>query len=411
MNKRRVVITGLGAVTPVGNDVTSMWENMLKGTNGINKITLFDASSMRVQIAGEIKNLDIAKYLEPRQADRLDRVIILGLIAATQAYEDAKLANVEIDRYRFGTFVSSGIGGLGTIWQESQVAVARGIDRISPFFVPNSIINLVGGNIAIKYQVKGPNIPVVTACSSATNSMGEAFRYIRDGYIDLAFAGGAEAPINALGIGGFAAMKALNFTNDINLASIPFDKRRSGFVMGEGAGIMIFEEYKHAIKRGAKIYAEVIGYGATSDAFHITAPEETAEGIKKCIEFAMSDAQIAPQDIDYINAHGTGTILNDRIETRGIKRALGDAAYKVNISSTKSMTGHMLGATGAIESIAAVLAIRDGMIPPTINTTESDPDCDLNYTLGHAVKREVKVAMNINLAFGGQNAVLIFRKV
>lgn len=409
--RKRVVVTGLGAVTPVGNDVSTMWQNMLKGVNGIAKITLFDASSLKVQIAGEVKNLEFEKYIDARQIRRSDRTILLGLVAATQAYEDAKLKPEQYNPFRFGTFVTSGIGGLNTIWEEAQTAVAKGADRMSPFFIPNSIINLIGGNISIKYQVKGPNLPVVTACSASTNAIGEAYRYIRDGSLDLAFAGGAESSINALGIGGFSVMKALHTSNDPDKASIPFDANRSGFVMGEGAGVIILEEYHHAKRRNAPIYAELVGYGSTSDAFHITAPDETAEGVTECLKMALNDAHIKPEKIAYINAHGTSTPLNDRIETLGIKNALGSWAYKVNISSTKSMTGHMLGATGAVESIVTIKTISEGWIPPTIHYTTPDPACDLNYTPNQAVQRPVDYAMNINVGFGGQNAALIFKKV
>ncbi len=409
--KRRVVVTGLGVVSPVGNDVETMWAALLKGTNGIGAITRFDASASRVKIAGEVKNLDASAYVDERQAARLDRTIILALVAAGQAYDDAKLAEVSIDRYRIGCFVSSGMGGTDTIWTEGQRAATKSPDRMMPLFVPNSIINLIGANIAIKYKIKGPNLPVVTACSSGTNAIGEAYRYIKDGYIDIALTGGSESAINPLGISGFSVMRALNFSNDVNRASIPFDRARSGFVIGEGAGVLVLEEYEHAINRGAKIYAEVVGYGTTTDAFHITAPDETAEGIKECLLMALREAGIGKDGVDYINTHGTSTVLNDKIETLGIKHAFGEAAYSINLSSTKSMTGHMLGATGAIESIVAILTIRDKIIPPTINTTDLDDDCDLNYTLGHAVKRDVSVAMNINLGFGGQNAAIVFRKV
>ncbi|HAV20186.1 MAG TPA: beta-ketoacyl-[acyl-carrier-protein] synthase II [Firmicutes bacterium] len=409
--KRRVVVTGLGAVCPVGNDVNSMWAAMLEGKNGIGPITLFDTTLSRVKIAAEVKNFDASKYLDERQIARLDRTILLGLVAASQAYEDADLASVTIDRYRIGTFVTSGMGGSTTIWTESQHAAAKGPDRMSPYFIPNSIVNLVGGNITIKFNIKGPNLPVVTACSSSTNSIGEAYRYIKDGYLEIALAGGAEAAINPLGISGFTVLRALNFSNDPARASIPFDRERTGFVLGEGAGVLVLEEYEHALARHANIYAEVVGYGNTSDAYHITAPDETGESITMCLNFALEEAGIKPEQVDYINAHGTSTVLNDRIETRAIKQAFGPHAYKLNISSTKSMTGHMLGATGAIESIAAILSIRDGIIPPTINTRETDADCDLNYTLGQAVKRRVDISMNINMGFGGQNAAIVFKKV
>ncbi|MFZ9197313.1 MAG: beta-ketoacyl-ACP synthase II [Bacilli bacterium] len=408
--KKRVVITGLGAVTPIGNNVSTMWQNMMQGVNGIGMISLFDTATSKVKVAAEIKHLDPSKYLDERSAAKLDRVIVLGIMAASEAYEDAQLNVNSVDPYRFGTFVTSGIGGLNSIWAESQVATSRGLDRVSPHFITNAIINLVGGNISMRFKAKGPNLPVVTACSASTNSIGEAFRYIRDGYLDVAFAGGSESSINALGIAGFAVMRALHSGDNPAQASMPFDKKRSGFVMGEGAGVLILEEYEHAKARGAKIYAELVGYGSTSDAFHVTAPDETAEGISKCMELALKDANIQPQDVDYINAHGTSTPLNDRIETLGIKKVFGPHAYQLNVSSTKGMTGHMLGATGAVESIACILALVNQTVPPTITTSELGPDCDLNYTLGQPVKRKVQYALNINLGFGGQNAALIFKK-
>jgi 3-oxoacyl-[acyl-carrier-protein] synthase II len=408
--KRRVVITGLGAVTSVGNNVEETWEGIKNGKNGISPITLFDTEDMKVKIAGEVKGLDFEQFLDKREIKRLDRVIILGLIASHEAYYDANLENLEIDPYRFGTFVASGIGGLGTIVEESRKAFEKGGDRVSPFFIPNAIVNLIGGHIAIKYHAKGPALPIVTACSAATNAIGEAFRYIRDGYCDVAFAGGSEATINILGVGGFTTMKALNTTNDINNASIPFDKRRSGFVIGEGSGMMILEAYEQAKKRGAKIYGEIVGYGTTCDAYHITAPDESAEGIATCIKLALEDANINPEQLDYINAHGTSTPHNDRLETLAFKKALGEAAYKVNISSTKSMTGHALGATGAIEGVICLKAIEDSVIPPTINLQVPDEACDLNYTPNKSVSREVNYALSNSAGFGGQNAAIIFKK-
>ncbi len=409
--KRRVVITGMGLVSPMGNTVDASFEAMVQGKNGIDRITLCDVEGWKVQLAGEIKHLNFEDYLDKKEIKRSDRAMILGLIAAIQAYEQAGLEGVPINRQRFGTFVSSGIGGLNTIYEEVRNCVLRGQDRISPFFIPNSIINLIGGVIAIRFQAKGPNLPVVTACSAATNSMGEAFRYIRDGYLDLAFAGGSEAPINPVGVGGFASLRALNVSNDPERASVPFDTRRSGFVIAEGAGVMIFEEYEHAKKRGANIIAEIVGYGTSSDAFHMTAPDEAAEGIESCIRLTLEDAGVMPEDVGYINAHGTSTLLNDRLETLGIKKAFGEAAYQVNISSTKSMHGHALGAAGAIESIATVKALVTSMIPPTIHLEQPDPECDLNYTPNVAVEREMDYAMNINIGFGGQNAALLFKKV
>lgn len=408
--KRRVVITGLGVVCPVGNNVSEMWESLVNGKHGIDFITQFDTTNMKVKIAGEVKDLNIEEYLDPKEAKRLDRTMIFGLVAAEQAYNSANLQNAQIDRDRFGVFVSSGIGGLNTINQEAKKAYERGGDRVSPFFIPNSIINLIGGNIAIKYQAKGPALPIVTACSASTNAIGEAFRYIRDGYIDLCFAGGAESSINQLGIGGFSSMRALNFSNDPGNASIPFDKNRSGFVMAEGAGILILEEYDHAKKRGAKILAEVIGYATNCDAFHITAPDESATGITKCMNLAIQDANIKFEEITYINPHGTSTPYNDRLETLAIKNVFNEHAYNINISASKSMTGHLLGATGAIEAIITIKVLEEGIIPPTINIKENDPDCDLNYTPDKAIKREVKYGMSNSLGFGGQNASLIFKK-
>ncbi|MDD4077793.1 MAG: beta-ketoacyl-ACP synthase II, partial [Bacilli bacterium] len=345
-----------------------------------------------------------------RESRRLDRVAIFALIASIQAYEQAGLENANINRDRFGVFVASGIGGMQTINEESLKSHAKGPDRVSPFFVPNAIINLIGGNIAIKFQAKGPNLPIVTACSAGTNSIGEAFRYIRDGYLDIALAGGTEAPINELGVGGFTSMRALNTSNDPKTASIPFDYRRSGFVIAEGAGVIILEEHEHAKKRGVNIYAELIGYGSTCDAYHITAPDESALGITKAIQIALCDAGIKPEMIEHINPHGTSTPYNDRLETLAFKKALGDHAYKVNISGTKSMTGHSLGATGAIEAILTIKAITDDICPPTINYCEFDPDCDLNYTPNQPVRRTVNYAINNNVGFGGQNATLIFKK-
>lgn len=407
---RRVVITGMGVLTPIGNTVDEMWDSLIHGRCGIDKITLFDASNMKVQIAGEVKNIDIEKYLEPREYRKLDRTMLLGLIAASQAYHDADLEDADIDRDRFGVFVTSGIGGINTIKEEAEKAYEKGGDRVSPYFIPNSIINLVGGQIAIKFKAKGPNIPVVTACSAGTNAIGEAFRYIRDGYLELAFAGGTEAPLNALSVGGFTSMRALNTSNDKDNASIPFDKNRSGFVVAEGAGVIILEEYEHAIKRGAKIYAELIGYGSTCDAFHITAPDESAEGITKAILGSLKDANISPDVIDYINPHGTSTPYNDRLETLAFKKAFGDHAYQINISGTKSMTGHSLGAVGAIEAIITIKTIIEGIVPPTINLRTPDEECDLNYTPNKAAQRNVNYAISNSVGFGGQNATLVFKK-
>jgi len=410
MMKRRVVITGMGCLTSVGNDVASTWKAIQNGQNGIGFITLFDASAAKVKIAGEVKNFNPAPVLDAREARRLDRVIQLGIVAAQEAYDASGLTREGVDPYRFGTYIASGIGGLNTIWEEAQVAISRGPDRTSPFFIPNAIINLIGAHVSIRFQAKGANIPVVTACSASTNAIGEAFRTIRDGYLDLAFAGGSESAINAFGIAGFANMRALNASNDPENASMPFDLRRSGFVMAEGAGILILEERGRALQRGAPIIAEIVGYGTTSDAYHVTAPEETAESIERCLLNALADAGIQPADVSYINAHGTSTLLNDRTETLGIKKAFGPAARQLSISSTKSMTGHALGATGAIESILTVKAIVDSIVPPTIHYVVPDPDCDLDYTPNVAKRRVMEYAMNVNFGFGGQNAAVVFKK-
>ena len=412
MSKRRVVITGLGLVSPIGNDVKTSFQSAIEGKNGIDQVTLFDTTNWKVKIAGEVKNLNFEDYIEKKSIKRQDRVINLALVAAKEAYEQSGLNEENIgDPYRFGTFVGSGIGGLTTINRETEVSVLRGLDRMSPFFIPSAIINLIGGAISMIYQAKGPNLPVVTACSAATNSIGEAFRYIRDGYLDVAFAGGSEAPINPIGVNGFANMRALIQTDDIHQASMPFDARREGFVIAEGAGVLILEEYERAISRGANILGEIVGYGTTSDAFHITAPDEEANGVARALELALKDAGIEKEDIDYINAHGTSTPLNDKYETLGIKKVFKDHAYKLHVSSTKSMTGHALGAAGAIESVFVVEALNHGIIPPTINYKEKDPDCDLNYTPNVAVKKDLNYAINMNLGFGGQNAILIFKKV
>lgn len=408
--KRRVVITGLGTVNPIGNDVKSTWESVLVGKNGIDKITLFDISGQKPYLAGEVKDLIPEDHIPPKEVRRMDRTTILALIAATEAYNDSGISETEFDHDRFGVFVGSGIGGLSTIYDETKKAVEKGADRISPFFIPNSIVNLVGGNIAIKYKAKGPALPIVTACSSATNSIGEAFRYIRDGYLELVLAGGAEAPINVLGIAGFSNMKAISPNMDKDRASIPFDLERSGFVIAEGAGILMLEELEHAKKRHAKIHAEIVGYNSNCDAFHITQPDESAEGIIKCMKNAMLDGNVQPEWIDYINPHGTSTYYNDRMESKGIREVFGDHAYKLSIGATKSMHGHSLGAVGGIESIITVRAMQEGIVPPTINYRVEDPECDLDYTPNQHKSRKIKYALKNSLGFGGHNATVIYKK-
>jgi 3-oxoacyl-[acyl-carrier-protein] synthase II len=408
--KRRVVITGLGAVTPIGNNVKDMWESAKAGKNGIGEITLFDISQQKPYLAAEVKDFDIGDVIPPKEARRMDRATQLALVAAQEAYEHAGLDKAAFDHESFGTFIGSGIGGLETIDKETKKAAEKGADRLSPFFIPNTIVNLVGGNVAIKFNAKGPSFPIVTACSSATNSIGEAYRYIKDGYIDLAMAGGAEAPINALGVGGFSSMRAISPNLDKDRASIPFDKERQGFVIGEGAGILILEEYEHAKKRGANILAEIVGYHTNCDAFHITQPDESAESITKCMQLAVKDAGIEPDMIDMISPHGTSTYYNDRMESKGIRKAFGDHAYKISISGTKSMHAHSLGAVGGIESAIAIMAMREGIVPPTINYKVEDPECDLDYTPNKARKREINYVLKNSLGFGGHNASLVFKK-
>lgn len=408
--KRRVVITGMGAVTPIGNNIKDMWESAKAGKNGIDEITLFDISQQKPYLAAEVKDFEIGDAIAPKEARRMDRATQLALVAAKEAYEDAGLDKAEFDHDRFGTFIGSGIGGLQTIDKETKRAAEKGADRLSPFFIPNTIVNLVGGNVAIKLKAKGPSFPIVTACSSATNSIGEAYRYIKDGYIELAMAGGAEAPINALGVGGFSSMRAISPNLDKNRASIPFDKERAGFVMGEGAGLLVLEEYEHAKKRGAYILAEIVGYHTNCDAFHITQPDESAESITKCMQLAVKDAGIELEMIDMISPHGTSTYYNDRMESKGIKKAFGDHAYKISIAATKSMHAHSLGAVGGIESAITIMAMREGIVPPTINYKVKDPECDLDYTPNKAKKREIKYALKNSLGFGGHNATIIFKK-
>lgn len=408
---RRVVITGLGTINPLGHTVEETFTNMINGVNGIDIIKYFNPERIKVKIAGEIKNLDFEKYFDKREIKRNDRVNLYGIIAADEAMKHANFNENDFDSWRFGVYVSSGIGGMDTLYEEITVAADKGPSRVSPFFVPKTIVNMTGGLISIKHGLQGPNIPMVTACSASTNAIGEAFRSIKHGYMDLALAGGSEAPISEIGVSAFSSIRALNQTLDINRASTPFDKDRQGFVLAEGSAVLVLEEYEHAKKRGANILAEIVGYGTTADAHHITAPLEDASGITRAINNAISEANIKPEAIDYINAHGTSTPLNDKIETLGIKKALKNHAYNVNISSTKSMTGHALGAAGAIESVTCVKVIETGIIPPTINYQTKDPDCDLNYTPNKAVTKNVNYAMNINIGFGGHNAVLIFKKV
>ena len=407
---RRVVVTGIGAISPVGNDAQTMWKNMLDGVCGIEEITAFDTSDLKVHIAGTVKGFEPEKYFEKREAKKLDIYCQYALAAAQQAVDDSGILG-KIDENRFGVYIGAGIGGLNTFVNNTLGLYHGGPRKVSPFFIPMMIGNIATGNAAIRFNAKGVTLSVMSACATGTNSIGEAFHAIKDGYADAIIAGGAEAVVAPLTIAGFQNMKALSTNPDPKKASRPFDKDRDGFVMGEGAGILILEEYEHAKARGAKIYAEFAGYGNTCDAHHVTAPDPEGAGLARAIRIAFDEANVPDDAQIYINAHGTSTHLNDLTETMAFKSALGDKAYDASISSTKSMTGHMLGATGAIEAIAAVKAIDDGMIPPTINLDEPDEGLDLDYTPNKAKKRDVNVAASTNLGFGGHDACVVFKKI
>ena len=408
--KRRVVITGMGAVSPIGNTAEEMWQSAREGRCGIGPITHFDTTNHKVKLAGEVKDLDFTPYLDKKELRRMDLFSQYAMVAAIQAWRDSGLDYEKIDPTRFGVDISSGIGGINTIETEYERGREKGFDRVSPFFVPMDISNLAAGNVAIKLGAKGMCTCVVTACAGGSNAIGDAFRMIRDGYQELMLAGGSEAAITKLAIGGFTSMKALCESDDPTRASIPFDAERSGFVMGEGAGVLMLEEYEHARARGAKIYAEIVGYGATCDAYHITSPAPGGEGGARAMVEAVKDAGIQPEDIDYINAHGTSTSLNDKFETAAVKEAFGDYAYKLAMSSTKSMTGHLLGAAGAIEAIITARALQDGFIPATINYRTPDPECDLDIVPNEGRKAELRYAMSNSLGFGGHNASLVLKK-
>ena len=407
---RRVVVTGLGAVSPVGNDIPTMWQNMLGGVNGIREIDRFDTSDLKVHIAGLVRDFAPERYFEKREAKKLDLYCQYAIAAAQQAVDDSGILGT-IDEERLGVYIGAGIGGLETFVNNTVGLDHGGSRKVSPFFIPMMIGNIATGNVAIRFKAKGVSLSVMSACASGTNSVGEAFHAVKDGYADAVIAGGAEAVVHRLTIAGFQNMKALTPNPDPDKASRPFDKDRDGFVMGEGAGVMVLEEYEHAKARGAKIYAEFAGYGNTCDAHHVTAPDPEGAGLRRAIEIAFAEAGVSDDAQIYINAHGTSTHLNDMTETMAIKNALGQKAYDCNISSTKSMTGHMLGATGAIEAIAAVKALETGMIPPTIHLDEPDEGLDLNYTPNTAVRRDINVAASTNLGFGGHDACVVFKKV
>lgn len=407
---RRVVVTGMGAISPVGNDIDTMWANMLAGVNGVEKITSFDTSDLKVHLAGTVKNFEPEKYIEKRELRKLDIYCQYAIAAAQQAVDDSGILG-NINEERFGVYIGAGIGGLHSFVNNVTALNEGGPRKVSPFFIPMMIGNIATGNVAIRFKAKGVSLSVMSACATGTHSIGEAFHAIKDGYADAIIAGGTEAVIAPLTIAGFQNMKALSTNEDPETASRPFDKNRDGFVMGEGAGMLVLEEYEHAKARGAKIYAEFAGYGNTCDAHHVTAPDPEGAGLARAIKIAMAEAGTTDDDQLYINAHGTSTHLNDLTETMAFKSALGEKAYDANISSTKSMTGHMLGATGAIEAIVSVLTLRDGMIPPTIHLNEQDEELDLNYTPNKAVKRDVTVAASTNLGFGGHDACVVFKKI
>lgn len=408
---RRVVVTGMGAVTPLGNNVKQTWESLKSGKNGIAPITLFDTKQFKAKLGAQVKDFDPKEYMEVNDILRTDRYAQFAVAAAQQAADDSKIEGT-VEPERFAVLFGTGIGGIGTFENEHTKLMQRGPRRVSPLFVPMMIANMASGLIAIRHDCRGGAMPAVTACASGSNAIGEAMRMIRHGYADAVITGGAEAAINASAVAGFVNMQALSTSENPDEASLPFDKRRGGFVIGEGAVALILEEYEHAKARGAKIYGEVCGYGSTCDAYHITAPHPEARGGAKAMENAMAEAGYNDNDIVYINAHGTGTPMNDVVETVAIKKALGEEnARKAYVSSTKSMTGHMLGAAGAIEALACLFALNEGVIPPTINLNEQDEACDLNYVPNKAVNVNATLALSNSLGFGGHNACLAFRKV
>lgn len=407
---KRVAVTGLGVISPVGNDKESAWKALKEGKNGISRVTKFDATDFKATLAAEVKDFDSLLYMAKGDLRKNDLYTQYAVAAATQAVEDSGIAG-KVDSARLGVYVGSGIGGISTMMTEHSKLLEGGYRKVSPFFVPMMISNMATGTIAIKFKACGPTLPIVTACATSSNSIGEAYRAIKHGYADAVIAGGSEAAVNPLAYGGFINCMALSQATDPNSASIPFDKRRAGFVMGEGSVVLVLEEYEHAVARGAKIYAEMTGYGNTDDAHHITAPDPEATQSARAIRLAMEESGIKGGDGVYVNAHGTGTPLNDKTETVAIKKAFGEEeAKKVKVSSTKSMTGHMLGAAGAMEAFASVMALREGIIPPTINYLEPDPECDLFVTPNKAIKADIKFALSSSLGFGGHNACLAFKK-
>lgn len=409
--KKRVVVTGLGCITPVGHGKEAFWKSLTEGRSGVGEITKFDAGEYPTRIAAEVKDFKPEEYMEKKEAKKMDLFVQYAVAGAKLAMEDSKIDVKKVDHENFGVVLGSGIGGIATFEEQHKKMLDKGPRRISPFFIPMMIVNMASGQVSMSLGAKGPNTTVVTACASATNAIGEAFKIIERGDANLMITGGTEASITPISIGGFCSMKAMSTANEEpEKASRPFDKKRDGFVMGEGSGILLLEELEHALERGAEIYGEVVGYGMSADAYHITAPAPEGEGGKRAMEKALSDAEISPEAIDYINAHGTSTPFNDQFETMAIKSVFKDHADTVAISSTKSMTGHLLGAAGGIEAIASLMAIKHSVVPPTINYEHPDPDCDLDYTPNNAQERSVNYALSNSLGFGGHNATIIFKK-
>jgi 3-oxoacyl-[acyl-carrier-protein] synthase II len=409
---RKVVVTGLGAITPIGNDIDTLWQNLIAGKSGIGPVTRFDPSKYTSKIVGEVKDFDPLKYFEAKSLKRMDLFCQYALASATQALEDSGIDLSKVNKDRCGAIVASGIGGLTTWEEQHNRLLEKGPSRISPFFIPSMIVNTASGSLAIRFGIKGPNFSVSSACASAGHAIGEAYLTIKTGKSDIMFTGGSEATITPLALAGFCVMRALSTRNDEpEKASRPFDKERDGFVMAEGAGIVILEEYEHAKKRGAKIYCELVGYGASDDAFHITAPDEAGTGAHLCMQWALEDAKLNTEDIDYINAHGTSTPLNDKIETTAIKSLFKDHAKKLFISSNKSMFGHMLGASSASELISTALTLKNSIVPPTINYEFPDPECDLNYVPNTAREVTVNTAISNSFGFGGHNVTLALKKL
>jgi len=409
--KRRVVVTGLGVVHSLGNDVQTFWNAIKEGKNGIKKVTKFDTSEFPTKVGAQIDDFDSSRYIDRKEAKRMDLFTQYAIVASQQAVDMAGLDFSKIDPFRAGVFIGSGIGGMETLEENCRILFEKGPKKVSPFFVPMMIANMASGMVAIRFGIKGPNACVVTACATSNHSIGDAMRVIQNGEADVMITGGSEAALTPLGYAGFCAMRAMSTNEDPETACRPFDKNRDGFVMGEGAGILVLEDYEHAVKRGATILAELAGYASTGDAYHITAPDPDCLAGIMCIRNALKDAGIAPEEVDYFNAHGTSTPLNDPSETKCIKEVFGEHARKLAISSTKSMTGHLLGAAGGIEAVISVMAIKDGFIPPTINLREPDPECDLDYVPNVGRKADVKFVVSNALGFGGHNSALVFRKI